>query len=248
MLQQHLKIDKIEKYVLLPGDPGRIDKILKYLTDIQEINVNREFRSFNGRYKGIKISIVSTGIGCPVAAIAVEELANIGAEVLIRIGTCGGLLKEMQPGDIVIPNAAMCFDGTTKEYKPDIKKIEANKRVTKSLIESAKQSGTKYFVGTNRTHDAFYEPTENFVKLVGQGLISSEMECSSVFLVSDLRNLQAGAILVVNTPEPPEEVLRNPNVVYRLVDENRVQQGVDNAIKIALEAIRILEKNNDKIE
>lgn len=242
MLQPHLKINKIEKYVLLPGDPGRIDRILRYLTDVKEVNVNREFRSFNGKYKGIEISMVSTGIGCPAAAIAVEELANVGAEVLIRIGTCGGLLKEMQPGDIVIPNAAMCFDGATKEYKPDIKKIEANKEITESLIESAKKLGGKYFVGVNRTHDAFYEPTENFVKLVGQGLISSEMECSAVFLVSMLRNLKAGAVLVVNTPEPPEEVLKDPNIVYRLVDEDRVQRGVDNAIKIALEAIRILEK------
>jgi len=242
MLQPHLKINKIEKYVLLPGDAGRIDKILKYLTDIKEINVNREFRSCNGKYKGIKISMVSTGIGCPAAAIVVEELANIGAEILIRVGTCGGLLKEMQPGDIIIPNAAMCFDGTTKEYKLDIKKIEANKEVTKSLIEAAKKIGVKYFIGTNRTHDAFYEPTENFVKLAGQGFISSEMECSAVFLVSKLKNLKAGAILVVNTSEPPEEVLKNPNMVYRLVDENRVQQGVDNAIKIALGAIRILNK------
>lgn len=242
MLQPHLKINKIEKYVLLPGDPGRIDKMLKYLTDVKEVNINREFRSLNGKYKGIKISMVSTGIGCPAAAIAVEELANIGAEVLIRVGTCGGLLKEMQPGDIVIPNAAMCFDGTTKEYKPDIKKIEANKEITESLIEAAKKFGAKYFVGINRTHDAFYEPTENFVKLVGQELISSEMECSAVFLVSKLRNLKAGAILVVSTPEPPEEVLKDPNIVYKLVDENRVQQGVDKAIEIALEAIRILDK------
>src|SRR3989339_842156 len=102
MLQSHLKIDKIGKYVLLPGDPGRINKILKYLTDSEEININREFRSCKGRYKGIEISMISTGIGCPAAAIAVEELANVGAKTLIRIGTCGGLLKEMQPGGIKI--------------------------------------------------------------------------------------------------------------------------------------------------
>lgn len=242
MLQPHLKINKTEKYVLLPGNPGRIDKTLKYLTDIEEVNTNREFRSCNGKYKGIKISMVSTGIGCPAAAIAVEELANVGAKILIRVGTCGGLLKEMQAGDIVIPNVAMCFDGTTKEYNSDIKKIEANKEVMESLIKAAKKLRVKYFVGINRTHDAFYEPTGNFVKLAGQGFISSEMECSVVFLVSKIRDLKAGAILVVNTPEPPEEVLKNPNIVYKLVDEKRVQQGIDNAIKIALEAIRILDR------
>jgi uridine phosphorylase len=246
ILQPHLKCKKgdIAKYVLLTGDPGRIDRILKYLTDRKEISSNREFRIFNGKYKGIKISAVSTGIGCPAAAITVEELANVGAEILIRVGTCGGLLKEMQPGDIVITEAAMCFDGTCKEYKSDIKRIEADKEVTELLIETAKKLGIKYFVGTNRTHDAFYEPTANFVKLAGQGFVSSEMECSAIFLVSKLRNLKAGAILVVNTPEPPEEVLKDPDMVYRLVDEKKVQKGIDTAIKVVLEAIRILEKKN----
>jgi uridine phosphorylase len=243
MLQPHLKIDKIEKYVLLPGDAGRIDKILTYLTDVEEVNTNREFRSVNGKYKGINVSVVSSGMGCPAAAIAVEELANIGAKALIRIGTCGGLLRDMQPGDIVIPSAALCADGTTKEYNPNAKTVDADKIVAESLIESSKKSEVKYFVGVDRTHDAFYEPTENFVKLAGQGLISSEMECSAVFLVSKLRNLKAGAILVVNTPEPPEEVLQNPDIIYRLVDQNKVQQGIDSAIKIALEAINILESN-----
>jgi len=242
MIQPHLKIDKIEKYVLLPGDPGRIDRIRKYLSNTENLNFNREFRSLSGEYKGIKISAVSTGIGCPSAAIAVEELAKIGAKVLIRVGTCGGLLKKIQPGDIVIPSAALCFDGTTKEYDPNIEKVKASEEVVKALIESAKKFGIKYYVGVNRTHDAFYEPIENFIKLAGQGIISSEMECSAIFLISKLRNLKAGAILVVNTPEPPEEVMKNPDIVYQLVDEKKVKEGIDNAIKIALEAIRILEK------
>ena len=242
MLQPHLKIDKIGKYVLLPGDPGRIDKILKYLTNTEEVNTNREYRITRGEYEGIEISIVSTGIGCPSAAIAVEELANIEAKILIRVGTCGGLLKDMQAGDIVIPNSAMCFDGTTREYNSEIKKIEADKNVVNALIEAAKKLGIRYFVGVNRTHDAFYEPTENFVKLAGKGLVSSEMECSAVFFISKLRGLKAGAILVVNTPEPPEEVKKNPDIVYQLVDEIKVQEGIDNAIKTALEAVKILER------
>lgn len=245
MLQPHLKINKIEKYVLLPGDPGRIERIKKYLSNVKDLNVNREFRSLSGEYKGIKISAVSTGIGCPAAAIAVEELAKIGAKVLIRIGTCGGLLKEMQPGEIVIPEIAMCFDGTTKEYDPKIEKVEADKEIVSALVKSAKRFGVRYFVGANRTHDAFYEPIENFVKLTGKGLISSEMECSAIFLVAKLRNLKAGAILVVNTPEPPEEVLKNPDLVYRLVNEDKVRRGIDNAIKITLEAIRVLRESKD---
>lgn len=241
-MQPHLKINGIEQYVLLPGDAGRIDRISKYLTDFKEINKNREFRSCSGKYNEIPLSLVSSGMGCPAAAIAVEELANIGAQTIIRIGTCGGLLKEMQPGDIVIPSAAACYDGTTKEYDPLIEKAEADKTITDALINAAKRINARCFVGVNRTHDAFYESTENFVKLVRKNFVSSEMECSAVFLVSALRKIRAGAILVVNTPEPPEEVLKDPKMIYTLVDERKVQEGTDIAIKIALEAIRNLQE------
>jgi len=242
MTQPHIKTDKTSKYVLLPGDPGRIDKISKFLDSFRDVNANREYRTSTGRYKGIDISAISTGIGCPAAAIAVEELANIGAKTLIRIGTCGGLLREMQPGDIVIPTASMCFDGTTREYNPAIKKIAADNEVGGALVEAAKNLGIKYYAGINRTHDAFYEPIENFVKLAGKGMISSEMECSAVFLVSRMRGIRAGAVLVVNTPEPPEEVRKNPGIIYELVDRKKVEQGTENAIKIALEAVKLMER------
>lgn len=245
-MQPHLKISKIGKFVFLPGDAGRIDKILKFLEDTEEVNINREYRTCRGDYKGTTVSMVSSGIGCPAAAIAVEEIAKIGAEIVIRIGTCGGLLKSMQPGDIVIPTAAFCGDGTTKEYDPTAERVEADKKVVDALMKVAEKLGISYFKGTNRTHDAFYEPTENFVKLAGKGFVSSEMECSAVFLISKLRKMRAGAILVVVTPEAPEEVLKDPNMVYQLVDKEKVQRGVDNAIKIALEAVKILEGESFK--
>jgi len=241
MIQPHIKIDKISETVLLPGDPDRIDKILAFLKNNKEIQYNREYRISSGFYDGIKIALLSTGMGCPAAAIAVEELANVGAKNLIRIGTCGGLLKEMQPGDIIIPDSAFCGDGTSKEYGYGEKIIQADKKVVNTLIECAKKSGVRYFVGTNRTHDAFYEPLENFIALEGKGLISSEMECSAVFLVSKLRKLSAGAILVVNTPEPPEEVKKNPDMIYTLIDKTKVDEGMKNAIKIALNAAKLLE-------
>ncbi|MEI7719228.1 MAG: nucleoside phosphorylase [archaeon] len=242
MTQAHININKTNKYTLLPGDPGRIDRILKYLTHPKEISHNRGLRVSEGKQEEIVITSVSTGMGCPSASIVVEELANVGANTLIRLGTCGGLLPEMQPGDLVIPDAALCADGTSREYGYGDKTIQANKEVVEALIAAAKKLGVRYFVGTNRTHDAFYEPLENFIKLSGQNLVSSEMECSAVFLVSQLRKLKAGAVLVVNTPEPPEEVKKNPEIIYKLVDKTRVSEGIDNSIKVALEAIKILEK------
>jgi len=244
-LQPHIRCKKndISQYVLLPGDPGRISGITKYWQKAKKIAYNREFLTYTGRYKDVRISATSTGIGCPSAAIAVEELANIGAKFFIRIGTCGGLLKEMEPGDIIIPESAACLDGTTREYDPSIKKAPADEKIFELLKKNAEKMGVKYFTGVNRTHDAFYEPTANFVKLAGQGFVSSEMECSSVFLVSKLRNLQAGAILVVNTPEPPEEVAKNPDMVYRLIDMAKVRKGTDAAIKIALETVKSLSES-----
>ncbi len=246
MLQPHIKIEKAEKYVLLSGDPSRSKMISeKFLENSELIVDNRGLPIYRGYYKNIPIMAATSGMGCPSASIVVEELINCGAKIIIRIGTCGGLLKEMEPGDLIIPNAAMCFDGTTKEYDSKIEKINSDKEISKALISSAKKQNLKYFIGINRTHDAFYEPMENFVKLAGKGLISSEMECSIVFLVSSLRGMKSGAILTVNTPEPPEEVLKDPNVIYKLVDKEKVMKGVENSVKVALEAIKLLVENKE---
>lgn len=242
-MQLHLKIDKITNSVLLPGDPGRIDKILRYLSNVSEISSNREFRTCEGDFNGTKISAVSTGVGCPAAAIAAEELAMAGAKNLIRIGTCGGLLKEMKTGDIVIPSESLCLDGTTKEYQENLEKVSADKSVLNALIQASKNLGFKCFIGLNRTHDAFYEPPENFLKLKNRNIISSEMECSAIFFIAKLRNLRAGAVLVVNTPEAPE-YLRNNSEIYKLSDDVSVTQGIENAIMMALEAVRIIESDS----
>ena len=238
MIQPHLNIDKIRKYVLLPGDPGRLDTFAKFLKGVKEVSFNREYKVIEGNYQGVDVSVVSSGMGCPSAAIAVEELANIGAEVIIRVGTCGGLLTEMSAGDLVIPSDVLCWDGTTKEYKKGIDRVKPNKQMFNLLLKSAEKKKIKFFTGINRTHDAYYEPTENFLKLKGQGIVSSEMEASAVLLVSQLRGLKAGCILVVKTPEPPELVEKDPEMIYKLINEEKVIKGTDDAIYIALETIK----------
>lgn len=242
--QPHLNIDKISKYVLLPGDPGRLDIFAKFLKRVKEISFNREYRIIEGSYEEVDVSVVSSGMGCPSAAIAVEELVNIGARVIIRVGTCGGLLGEMQAGDLVIPDEVLCWDGTTQEYKKGIGRIESDKLVFSTLEKFAKEIGWTYFTGLNRTHDAYYESTENFLKLKGKGIISSEMEASAVLLVSKMRGIKAGCILIVKTPEPPELVEKDPDMIYKLVNENRVVEGTDNAIKIALESIKLIDERD----
>ena len=106
----------ISEIVLLSGDPGRVKYIAdKYLDNPILIAKNREFTTYTGNYESVKITVTSTGIGSPSTAIAVEELINIGAKILIRVGTCGGALKkEIKPGSIIIPTASIREEGTTQ--------------------------------------------------------------------------------------------------------------------------------------
>jgi len=246
-LQPHIKCKKgdVADWVLLPGDPKRIDAIIEQLDSSREVMYNREYRTCTGKYKNTDVSVTSTGIGCPSTAIAIEELAKIGVKGFIRVGTCGGLLKGMKSGDLVIPIAATKTDGTTREYEPLGDFAYPDKEVVNALKEAAEKMKVKFFTGVNRTHDAFYESTKSFLKLADlkiKDLVSSEMECSAVFFVSKLRGAKSGAILVVNTPEPLEEVAKNSSRIYELTDIKKVREGVDNAIKIALESIKILKK------
>jgi uridine phosphorylase len=255
LLQPHLKckIGDVAKIVLLPGDPGRIDKIIAYWDTAKEIAYNREFRTYTGKYKGIPISAVSTGVGGPSAAIAVEELANIGAKVFIRIGTCGALKKRIRAGDLVVPYAAIRAEGTTKEYLPPEYPAVADAEITKLLINSAKELGFKVFSGVNRTHDAFYETSTNLnrwgevykddrMKNWDYPLVSSEMECSVIFLLADLIGLKSAAVLDVNTEEPLDEEIRKEEM-YELKETPRVISGIDRAIQTAHRAIEILARS-----
>lgn len=252
-LQPHIKCKPgdVAKYVLLPGDPGRVKQIVKYWDRAKKVAENREFLTYTGRYKGIPVSATSTGIGCPSAAIAIEELANIGAEVFIRVGTCGGLHKKVKAGDIVVPLAAMRCEGTSKEYLPEEFPAVSDPEVYNALMTAAKQLKYKIHTGINRTHDAFYEHQDNLLRWASlykdkrmrkweYPLVSSEMECAIVFLLPMLRGLKAGCVLVNVTPEPLSDLAKDPGLIYK-IDEGGKKIGVDEAIKVALKAIEILE-------
>lgn len=254
-LQPHIKIKKgqIAPIVLLPGDPARVETIVKFWDSVKKVIFNREFLIYTGKYKGMPISACSTGMGCPSAAIAVEELANIGAKIFIRIGTCGGLKKGIETGDLIIPTAAIRAEGTTKEYISIEFPAVADIEVTQALIEVSKQKKARYFVGINRTHDAFYEHTDNLLKWGdiykddrmkkwNVPLVSSEMECSAVFLVAMLRGLKAGAILSVNTPEPLDAKIKDSKEIFKLKEDKKAAQSIEQEIVIALDAALLLYK------
>lgn len=257
MLLSHLKIESeiIPKYVLLPGDPGRVDIIGKELSQFKIINQNREFRTGIGSYNGIKILVCSTGIGSPSTAIAVEELIDAGAKTLIRVGTCGGAWSKNIPNDsFIIPSASVRDEGTTLEYISQGFPAVADINVVMALKKSSDKENKNSFIGINRTHDAFYG-SQNAITKWGQYLldkkwqgydspiISSDMECSALFVVASLKQAQAGAILLANAnPEPLIDRIKGKK--QKVVTESNQKTTEDNMkkmIQIALEAIKILD-------
>ncbi|GIS67068.1 MAG: hypothetical protein CM1200mP6_01360 [Anaerolineaceae bacterium] len=150
-MQYHLKLKPgdVGKYVLLPGDPDRVLRISKYLDDVKEVVFHREYRTCTGSYKGIKVSATSTGIGCPSAAIAVEELANVGATHFIRVGSTGALQPHINVGDIIINTASMRNEGTTKFYVDDGFPAVADHFLTHALIQAGTELEKKKTIGAS---------------------------------------------------------------------------------------------------
>jgi len=251
--QSNLKIKgkKLAPYVLMPGDPGRVDLIAQYLEEGQLISNYREFKVYTGKYKGVPISVVSTGIGCPSTAMAVEEAINLGAKILIRVGTCGGAWRRNIPlGSLIIPIACVRDEGTTKEYMPLEFPAVADLEVTNALKVSAQKKRARYFIGINRTHDAFYGIFDS-IKRWGTYLsdkrwrpydtpiLSSEMECAALYVIASLRGVKAGAVLAVNAaPEPLRERLcGEKQTIATESGVGRTEQIVEIAIQIALDAM-----------
>jgi uridine phosphorylase len=251
--QPHLKIKQrqISSFVLLPGDPKRVNLISKKLNKFKVLSFNREFKIGTGYYKNQKITVCSTGIGCASTAIAVEELINAGAKTLIRVGTCGGAWKKNIPlGSLVIPTASIRDEGTSKEYIKDNFPAVADFETVTKLKKSAEKNKAKFFIGINRTHDAFYGNQKAITqwgdylkdkrwKSYDTPILSSEMESSALFIIASLRQVQAGAIFAVNAnPEPlKDRILGKKQTVVTEVDLIKSDKITNKMIKVALDAI-----------
>ena len=252
----HLKVKSnvISPYVLMPGDPARVDLIGKFLKNFQILGQNREFRIGVGTYQDIKVTVCSTGIGCPSTAITVEELIAAGAKVLIRVGTCGGAWrKDIPPGSLIIPTSSIRDEGTTMEYIPIGFPAVADFEVTESLARSAQKQKSKYFLGVNRTHDAFYGSQEAITKWgvylleerwknCDTPILSSDMETSALFVIATLRGVRAGAVLAVNA-EPEDLKSRlcgNKQKVITESSQKITEQTVNRAIQTVLKGLTII--------
>ena len=208
----HINLCKEElegaKAVILPGDPGRVPKIAALLQEAKPLAQNREYTSWLGRLEGQPVDTTATGIGGPSAAIAVEELAQLGVETFVRVGTCGGMQLDVKAGDLVVVNAAIRMEGTSREYLPIEFPAVADFEVTAALRDEAQALGFAHHVGVVQCKDSFYGQHDPASMPVGYelqnkwnawikgGALASEMETAALFTVSSVRRLRAGAVML----------------------------------------------------
>lgn len=243
-----LKPGDVGEYVLLPGDPKRCAIIAQYFDNPVFVADSREFVTYTGSINGTKVSVTSTGIGGASASIAMEELVKCGAKTFIRVGTCGGMDIDVKSGDVVIANGAIRQEGTSKEYAPIEYPAVADFDVTSALVQGAKNLNLTYHVGVVQCKDAFYgqhkpEELPNHVELLSKwdawlrlGCKASEMESSTLFVVSNYLKVRCGSVcLVVANQEREKQGLTNPQV-----------HDVNIPIKVAIEAVKELIKLEKK--
>lgn len=240
------------KYAILPGDPGRVAKIAEYLDESKKLAESREYTSYVGYLEGEKVLVMSTGMGGPSTAIAIEELAQIGVTTCIRVGSTGGIDLKVKGGDLVIANSTIRMEGTSKEYVPIEFPATANFEVTLALIKSAQKSNRNFHVGTIHTKDSFYgqhspERMPMSYELLNKweawkkaGTLASEMECAALFTVSQVLGMKSGAVL---------HVLWNKDRVKAGMEDNETHD-MNEAIKVSIEAMKLLiesDKSGKKI-
>lgn len=246
----HIAIDKEQgaKYAIIPGDPGRCEKIAQYLDNPKFVAVNREYVTWEGYLEGEKVLVTSTGIGGPSASIAVEELHMVGVDTFIRIGTAGGMQLKLIPGDVVVVTAAIRAEGTTKEYMPIEYPAVADYEVVTALKNASESLGLTTYTGVGQSKDSFYgqhSPTRMPVKNMlldkweaykQAGCLVSEMESAALFIVGSILGCRTGAIMHVAG------------------NQERTAAGIDTpktfdttaAVRAAVEGMRLLIKEDKK--
>ncbi|THE66235.1 nucleoside phosphorylase [Salinadaptatus halalkaliphilus] len=215
--QPHLLVEEgdLTDIALVPGDPGRVDRIADHCDEAKTVAENREYKLVNATYEGRELTICSTGIGCPSAAIAVEELANVGVETFLRVGTTGALQSDIEIGDMVVATGAAKNEGTTKRYEdveypavPDYDAVSALVDAAEANDECAAATGadetnggaaSRVHVGPIASDDAFYAETDEHVAdWEDAGLLCVEMEAAALFTLARRKGLRAGAICTVD--------------------------------------------------
>ena len=232
----------IGEYVILPGDPKRCQKIASHFENARLVSDVREFVTYTGELCGVKVSVTSTGIGGPSAAIAIDELTKAGAKTFIRVGTCGGMQEEILGGDLVIATGAIRMEGTSREFAPIEFPAVHDFDVTNALVQAAKSLEFPYHAGVVQCKDSFfgqhepeimpvsYELENKWQAWLRLGTLASEMESAALFVAGSFLKVRVASVfLVVANQERAKKGLENKQV-----------HDTERAIKTAVEAIKLL--------
>lgn len=244
--QHHIacRTGDVGRYVLLPGDPARSRLIAEHLDEARLVASNREYTTYTGAVLGTPVSVTSTGIGCPSTAIAVEELAAIGADTFIRVGTAGGMQPDLALGDLVVATAAVRDEGTSQQYMPLAYPAVADPDVTLALRDAAVVGQSTVRLGIVHSKDSFYSQhhpqrmpiadklAQRWRAWILGGVLCSEMEAATLFVVSRVLGKRAGAILLVAGNQE-----RDPKL---LAEDEARDLSLEPLIRVAVDALAVL--------
>ena len=238
--QPHLLVAEgdVNDVTLIPGDPGRVDRIAAQCENAETVSENREYKVVNATYEGVGLTICSTGIGCPSAAIAVEELARVGVETFIRVGTTGALQADIEIGDMIVATGAAKNEGTSKRYEAVEYPAVPDFDVLTALVEGAEERDEDVHVGPITSDDAFYAETDEYVAdWEDANILSVEMEAATVFTLARRKGLAAGAICTVdgNLVEGTQKGETDEDEL-----PEKAKNNVERTIGISLSAVRSL--------
>lgn len=232
----------IGKYVIMPGDPKRCEKIAAHFDNAKLVADVREYVTYTGTLEGVPVSVTSTGIGGPSAAIAIDELAKCGAHTFIRVGTCGGMQEDVQGGDIVIATGAVRMEGTSREFAPIEYPAVANIECVNALMQAADKLKAPHHTGVVQCKDSFfgqhepevmpvsYELENKWQAWLRMGCLASEMESAALFIAGQFLRVRVGScFLVVANQERAKKGL-----------PNKQAHDIELAITVAVEALRSL--------
>lgn len=241
--QYHLEVSEgdVADAVLLPGNPERVEKVTECWDDHEVVAEHREYRTATGSYDGTPISVTSTGIGAPSSAIAVEELARVGADTFIRVGSCGAIQPETEVGDLIITSGAVRQEGTSKEYVREDYPAVADYVVVSALVAAAEELGYDYHVGLTTSTDSFYagqsrEGYAGFLARDGEakieelrraGVLNFEMEASAILTLASIYGLRAGAVCTVYANRTTGE--------FEVTGERRAAETASKAVSLLAE-------------
>ncbi len=216
---------------LLPGDPLRAQYVAeRFLDGAEQKNSERGMLGYTGSFRGRPVSVQATGMGCPSAAIVVEELVQLGVKRLLRIGTCGGLQPDLRLGDLIVAVSAVAADATAQHLVGEPHAPTADWELVHGAVHAAKELGRPVRVGPIVSSDLFYNPDDGqYRRWSERGILAVEMEAAVLFTLGALRRVKAGCLLTVSDVVVEGEFVR--------ISDEEMRAAVDTMTELALRTV-----------